>query len=567
MADVLRGLPGIDLVSQGGQGKTSSVLLRGGDTRFTLVLVNGVEVNDPSNPERTFDFAHFSTTDIERIEVLFGPQSTLYGSDAIGGVIHIITKKGMGAPRLEAEMETGSFETFREHAGFRGRSGKTAYYLAVNHLQTEGISAASAADGNTERDGYTNLTFTGNLSLTVGAGSSLQLDLRSVDASNELDHYGGPGGDDPNFNSDASQLLVSGKLVFFPADIWEATLAVSRNSHDRHDLNEPDGVRPFTMELDFQGKSEKVELLNNLYLGDRSTVTLGMDSERETGSSTFFSDEFGPYTSTLPRESARINGVFVQEQYTTGSGAAMTLGARHDDHSDFGRATTWRAGLSVPLFGHTRLRSVYGTGFRAPSIDQLFNPDYGNPDLSAERSRGWDAGLETLLGKDVRGSLSWHQTEYDDLIAWFDADGDPSTWSDGSYANIATARTKGVDLSLDARVGKVSMGVSGSWLRTEDDEGEELLRRPQTRWGAKAGYYPSEGITFQADATYTGEREDWGDVTLASYTLVNLSGSWRLDDSFTVLGRVQNLTDEEYEEAGGYGTPGRALYVGIRADM
>jgi vitamin B12 transporter len=567
VADAIAGLPGVDLVSQGGPGKTSSILLRGGDTRFTLVMVDGVEVNDPSNPERTFDFAHMTTGDIDRIEVLFGPQSTLYGSDAIGGVINIITKKGTEQPHVTVEVETGSFETYREYAAVRGGSGNVSYSLSAQHQDTEGISAASEADGNTERDGYENLTLAGSLGLEPGKGISLQLDLRSVDASNELDYSGGPGGDDPNFTGEVEQLMLGGRLTMFPAEIWELSLAVSSNVHERHDLKEPDPVRNFTMELEFKGRSEKVELVNNFYLSDSSTFTLGVDSERETGESTYFSDEFGPFSSVLPEESARIDGIFLQEQYTAPSGLAVTLGTRVDDHSGFGREKTYRVGISVPVSRRTRFRTVYGTGFRAPSIDQLFNPDYGNPDLAAERSRGWDAGLEAALGEKVAASLAWHLTRYDDLIAWFDADGDPNTWDDGSYANISTARTEGVDMSLDARSGNVSLSITGSLLRTEDDQGEELLRRPEARWGTRVGCDLTETVTLAADTVYVGERKDWGGVTLGSYTLVDLAGSWRMSRNLKLFGRIRNMLDEEYEEAGGYGTPGRAAYVGVRAEL
>jgi len=321
------------------------------------------------------------------------------------------------------------------------------------------------------------------------------------------------------------------------------------------------------MELNFEGWSRKAEWINNLYLGNRSTVTLGMDTEKETGQSSFFSDEFGPYSSSLDKESATIEGVFFQEQYSAGSGLTVTLGARRDDHSRFGAETTWRGGISIPASDTVRLRMVYGTGFRAPSIDQLFNPDYGNPDLGAERSVGWDVGLESSLGPDVRASISWYLTEYENLIAWYDADGDPSTWWDGSYENISRAETEGVDLTFDARFKMVTLGATASFLRTEDENGEQLLRRPGTRWGARIGLEPSGGFSLNLGAALVGERRDWGDVTLSSYTLVNLSGSYRLTDSLQVFGLVENLSDEEYEEADGYGTPGRSAYFGMKATL
>ncbi|UCG38797.1 MAG: TonB-dependent receptor [bacterium] len=567
VAEALSGLPGIDLVNQGGPGKSSSVLLRGGDTRFTLVLVDGVEVNDPSNPERTFDFAHMSTDDVERIEVLFGPQGTLYGSDAIGGVIQIFTKKGTGKPGAEVALEAGSFGTHRSRASARGRLGRGNWAVSVSALETEGISAAAEADGNTEDDAYENTTLSGHLGLELGAGGRVELDARSVDARSELDHYGGPGGDDPNFTGTARQIILGGRLSFFPASVWETAFALSTSAHDRHDLNRPDAVRDFTMELEFEGRSDKAEWINNLYLTGDSILTLGFDTERETGRSSFFSDELGPYTSVLPEESATINGAFLQEQYTSGTGLTVTLGARSDDHSRFGQETTYRAGVSLPLGQSARIRGVYGTGFRAPSIDQLYNPDYGNADLGAERSRGWDVGLESSMGRSVRTTVSWHLTVYDNLIAWFDADGDPATWWDGSYRNIAQARTEGVDVTLDVQGRAISLDLAGSLLRTQDDEGQQLLRRPENRWSADLGLRSSGRSSLHLGAVFVGERKDWGDITLEEYTLVRLSGSLRIRGALELTGRVENLLDEEYQEAGGYGTPGRAFYAGIRGTM
>jgi len=567
VAEVLRGEPGIDLVNQGGPGKVTSVLLRGGDTRFTLVLVDGVEVNDPITPERTFDFAHLSTDDVERIEVLFGPQSTLYGSDAIGGVIHIITKKGTREPVVKVEAEVGSFGTSREQAAIRGTSGKVSYSLSASHLETEGISNAAEADGNNETDGYENTTVAGNLGVDLGAGATLRFNVRSVDARNELDHTGGPGGDDPNFEGDLQHLIISGQASFYLTEIWETTLAVSTNSHDRNDINEPDTVRPFTMELSFAGESTRMEFLNNFYLSDNSTFILGVDTETEKGNSRFFSDEFGPYTSTLDEESATIDGFFVQEQYRFSSGLTVTLGTRSDNHSRFGDKTTWRAGISSPLSSSIRFRAVYGTGFRAPSIDQLFNPDYGNPDLDPESSQGWDVGLETTIGRKIRASLSYYLTEFDNLIAWFDADGDPNTWWDGSYENISRAETEGLDVVMDATLAAFRLGVSASYLRAVDDQGVSLRRRPETRWKSNLIWNLSDRSSLNLNAVWVGERTDWGDVTLDSYALVNLAGACQVSEKVELFGRINNLLDEEYEEAGGYGTPGISAYVGVKTEL
>jgi vitamin B12 transporter len=163
--------------------------------------------------------------------------------------------------------------------------------------------------------------------------------------------------------------------------------------------------------------------------------------------------------------------------------------------------------------------------------------------------------------------LIFHQTRYDNLIAWFDADGDPSTWWDGSCDNISEALTEGVDLALSAHSGGVSLGLNGSLLRTEDDQGEQLLRRPKHRWGAQLGFTPTEKSSLNLNAVLVGERKEWGDITLEEYTLVNLSGSYQVGEGVELTGRVENLLDEEYEEAAGYGTTGVAGYLGIKAEL
>lgn len=567
VADALEGLPGVDLIRQGGPGKTASVILRGGNARFTLVLIDGVEVNDPSNPERTFDFAHLDAGDIERIEILFGPQSTLYGSDAIGGVIQIFTKKGRGKPSADVLVEAGSFQTRLTRVAISEQKGRGSYRLSASSVHSDGISAAAESDGNTEADGYENMTLSGHFGFEGEKGVSSGFDFRLVEAENELDYYGGPGGDDPNYTGSADQMLVSGHVSGFLTDYWEASLKVSRNSHDRRDLNEPDPLRPFTMEASYKGASVKTELINHFYLGDHSIFTAGFDREKESGESGYFSDEFGPYTSLMEKESSTVKGIFLQEKYTADSGTALTLGARRDDHSRFGEETTWRAGLSTPVSETIRFRILYGTGFRAPSVDQLYNQGYGNPDLEAETSRGWDVGLEWSPVQRVMASLSWHLTEYDQLIDWFDADGDPSTWDDGSYENVSEARTEGLDLLVEADLSAVSLGLSGSFLETEDGDGEELLRRPRMRWGARVGFVPVRNLMVSLDAQYVGEREDWGDATLDSYTLVNLAGDLEISDRLSLQGRIENLTDQDYELADGYGIPGRAGYLGLTAKL
>jgi vitamin B12 transporter len=243
--DVLRTVPSLDVVQSGGPGKATSVFIRGAKSEHTLVLIDGVEMNDPVSAGRSFDFAHLTTDNVARIEIIRGPQSTLYGSDAIGGIINIITESGKGKSTGFISGETGSLKTLRGQAGISGGTELLNYSLGLSVWDTEGISAAGEQYGNIEKDGYKNTSFSGKVGVTPNDNFDAVFTVRYLNADADLDESGGTGGDDPNYKATWKQLFMRGqaRLSLFN-NLWEQKLGISLSNHDREYLNETDEDHP-----------------------------------------------------------------------------------------------------------------------------------------------------------------------------------------------------------------------------------------------------------------------------------------------------------------------------------
>ncbi len=552
--EALEGVPGIKININGGVGQTATVFIRGARSGHTLVLIDGVEVNDPISTGRIFNFANLTTDNIERIEVLRGPQSPLYGSDAIGGVINIITRKGRGKPHVALAGEAGSFGTYRGYIDVSGATGMRDYSLSLSHFDTGGISAADEDDGNLEKDGYTNTTWSGRIGIVPSDRLRLDLIFRYSSAKADLDNFGGAFGDDPDHVSGTKELVMRGQGTISLADgAWEQIVGVSYTDNRRNDINPP-------ARSEFDSGLVKLDWQNNLYLSPIVTLTIGAETEEERGK-----------TNTFDEKKARTTGVYFLEQNDAGGRFITTVGARVDNHSDFGTQVTYRLTSAYLLHGTgTKLRATYGTGFKAPSLYQLFSI-YGDPGLQPEESGSWDVGVDQDL-MDGRASLglTYFNNRFDNLI-----DFDFGTML---YQNTLGANTSGLEftsrlLLTDA----VTMNLNYTYTRSEDEAtGEKLLRVPQDSIEFAADYNPSKGNRLGIDVLYVGANEDLDfppptympvRVTLHGYTLVNLSGAFRLADGFEVTARVENLLDEDYQTVLGYGTPGISGYLGFKAEL
>ncbi|NOY53086.1 MAG: TonB-dependent receptor [Deltaproteobacteria bacterium] len=567
--DVLRDVPGLEVVRSGGMGKTSSVFLRGANAEHTLVLIDGVEANDPVSPRRSFDFSDLTVDNIERIEILRGPQSTLYGSDAMGGVIEIFTRKGKGKPSISLSAEGGSFQTFRETAASAGGNDDLDYSLALSQTKTGGISAADERYGNDENDGYRNRTVSGRFGWSPMENLSFDLTGRYSNARSDLDNSGGAGGDDPNYFTIARKLFLnSGARLSLWDGRWEQRLDFSVSDSNRKYNNGTDAAHPSdSSRSSYDGTFRKISWQHDLYLSGNNTLTLGLETERENGNSSYHSESaYGPYDSAFPEKSVRTTGYY----FRWAGRLVTTVGLRLDDHSRFGSRGTGRATFSYRVGSGLRIKGSYGTGFKAPSLYQLYAPagsfgPVGNAELSPEKSRGWDAGFEQeFSGGHGRVGITYFSNRFIDLI-----DFDYGT----GYRNLSGAATKGIEASCSFRpVSPLELHLDYTYTDTVDkSNNEDLLRRARNKLSMGTTWTLENKGELTADLRYVGPRDDMDysaypskRVRLGGYTVVDLAASVPVKGRYTLFARVENLFDKRYEENRGYGAPGRAAYAGLK---
>lgn len=572
VGEALQGVAGLDVVRSGGIGGNTAVFIRGANSEHTLVLIDGVEANNPIGPTRAFNFADLNTANIDRIEILRGPQSTLYGSDALGGVINIITKRGRGEPSIAVSAEAGSYNTYTEQLSLSGADGRFDYSFGFAQQNTHGISAANAADGNKEKDGYENTAFSSRFGVDLSEALRVNLSTRSNLSEAELDNSGGAGGDDPNRVLENDQFFgrLEALTTFFDGDLRQ-TFGMGYTDQEFSDNNDPDELNPLdVLRSSYRGTLLKFDWQNVIEAADWLTIVAGAETERERGSSNYFSDGFfGLFSDDFPERGARTNGYFLQGQFRFAEQFFATTGIRIDDHSVFGSEVSWKIAPSYQIRSTgTKLSSTVGTGFKAPSLFQLYS-SFGNPDLQPEESLGVDVGVEQDIIEDaLAAGITYYWNRFDDLISF-----NPDTFKS---ENIARARTQGIEVSLSARpVESLSLRASYTLLHSRDLDAErELLRRPKHKAALDVRYDLSEQSNVGGSVQFSGKSLDNDFSTfpatltsLSSYATVDLFANYALTDSVTLFARVENLFDREYEEVLGFGTRGAAAFGGIKVSL
>lgn len=541
--DVLMNVADLNIPQNGGKGKTAEVLLRGGSPRHTLVMIDGVKVNSPTTGG--FDFGGLDVDDIERIEIVKGPQSTMYGSEAMTGVIHIITKKGKGKPRTTVSVEGGSFGTFKPSVGVSGGTDTVHYRFNASYFKNSGISAAR---GGAEDDGYKNAYFSGKAGAKLGEKAEVEVAGNYYYDRTELDSFDfflGPV-DDLTYATWGHHYTVSGKGKLYLLDRWEQILTLSSAS----DLWRSRNLTVDFLNSDIETFRNTVEWQHNLYLTDAYTLTGGVEYREEKG------ENEGNFESTIDNAAVYVNNKLKLLE----DALVLNAGLRYDDHETFGNETTYRVGAvySVERLG-LRLRGSYGTGFRAPSFNELFFPDFGNPDLKPEESKAWEVGFEKDFSDRVTVRATYFHQDFENLIEF-----DGITFMAG---NVAEARAEGVETGIAVRVtDRIDVSADYSFLDAEDEAtGSRLNRRPEDKVVVGAGYH-GERLSLDADLIYVGEVFDVpAGRDLDSYAVVNVSGSFDVAKDLTVFARVENLFDEDYETAGNFSSPGFSVFGGIKA--
>lgn len=577
--EALQGIPGLDTVRSGGPGGNSSIKIRGTETKHTLVLIDGIEVNDPISIDRHYDFSSLSINNIERIEVLRGPQSTLYGSDAVGGVISIITKKGEGPLRILCTNEVGPFESHNEQASISGSTEFINYSIGISRFYTDGISTTIKEDGSAEEDAYENLSTSARVGLIPTENFGIDLFLRHTDAEVETDTFADSNNrnDDLNYFIDTEQSLfkIQPRISLFDA-LWEQKLGFSFTKYRRHYFNDPDTDHADFMRNSYESSLFKFNWQHDIHVSKSFIFTIGMleyEEEKAKYNEFLYTDgDWGPYTYSgiLDEQATRTIGFFIQDQIKFKDKFFTTIGVRMDDHNRFGSENTFRI-TSAYLFDRigTKIKGTYGNSFKAPSIYQLFT-EFGNPNLNPEKSHGWDLGIEqNYANNKVIVDVTFFYNKFKDMIKF---EWDPNNYGmDSKYKNISSAKSQGLEFMLSLQpMTDFTLNANYTYTDTEDlSNGESLLQRTRNRFKISFSYYFKEKVITNLEVLYVGRRfdKDYSTNTmfiLGDYTLVNLAASYSFTETFQILGRVENLFDEKYEEIKGYSTPGFSMFAGFR---
>ena len=568
-------IPGLSISQNGPPGSSANLFIRGANSEHTKVMIDGVEINDPISPGRTPDLGILLVESVERIEVLRGPQSTLYGSDAMAGVVNIISRRDRGKIRFDLSSRAGSYGTRAVNAHIGGGGDRWLYSFGGSYLKTDGVSAAgSSYEGNKERDGVRNASFSGHVGYSPAPNISMDFSMRFIRTRLEIDEYGGDFGDDPNKSQDYDAVLWKGEIRgLFLNNRWEQKLSFSAVDYDRRLSNPVDADHPVSSEeAAYFSRIYKVSWQNNLFLSESNTLTLGVEHQVEQGESEYRSmSAFGPFTSDFPFQRAQTSSFYFQDRVRVGGALFGTVGARIDFHSQFGSAVTFRMAPSylIKPWG-TRIKATVGTGFKAPSLYQLYAPPtfyapVGNEFLKPERAVGWDLGIEQILfdGSLLLGA-AYFDNSYQNLILYDYLSG---------YYNVGRARSRGIEVFFRLRPKEVWM-ISAEYTRTnakDRDSGEYLLRRPRDKFTARIQWNPRRGFQLSMNLIYTGKRQDmmwigWtpAPVTMADFTLLNAAVSYEPIKGLELFLRIDNILDASYELVKGYGTYGRAVYAGFQ---
>ncbi|MCC5794323.1 MAG: TonB-dependent receptor [Chromatiales bacterium] len=574
--DLLRDLPGISVSRSGGFGSQTQLRIRGAEANHVLVLIDGVKANDPAGNDE-FALEHLTTFDIERIEVIRGPQSALWGSDALAGVVNIVTRRASRPLSEEAWAEGGSFSTWSGGVRLGVMGERTRLSVSGSLLGSDGINIAREGD---ERDGYRNRTGTVHGGWQPVDSLELSLFARHSDNNREFDgiDFGTGLPVDADRRTRSSQTYLRAGARLYSPGYREQQLRVTWLDTDIDSFadGQPDGRQAGDkLGAYWQGGLP-------LFAGDSGPVsdrlTAALEYERETFRQSGIATEFGD-----PNQRQRMSNRAAALEYLIQPVVALTLSAslRHDQNSDFRSVTTWRGTgtWTLPAWPG-RVHASFGTGQKSPTFVERFGffPDQfaGNPQLRPERSRGWDAGIEHLLWDGrLRIDTSYFRADLRDEIDGFVFEPDLGLFTARNAPG--RSRRQGVEITVDAELA-ASLQFSGSWTWVDATEpgasGASVreIRRPRHSAAGNLNWRWADGRgNVNMNASWVGSRDDLlfagfpaERVRLGSYTLLNLAASWQAREWLVLHGRIENLLDAEYEDVIGFSTPGIGVFAGFR---
>ncbi len=572
--DILRNETGLSYTRQGGRGSLSNIYLRGGNTSHTLVLIDGVEVNLTNDPGGVYDFSALTLDNIERIEILRGPQSTLYGSDAMAGVVNIITRKGDGPAKFSLLTEGGTYNTYKAKFGMNGSVEKFNYSLSLSRTGSDGFSNAAEKYGNTEKDGFIFNNFSSILGYNFNSDAEINFYTRFTKSRADYDQFGGEFGDDPTYIFNQEEFLIRGEGKFkFLDNIWQQKIGLSFFRNVRKYSYDTSSASVYYSRSLYDGRKYKLDWQNDFRLNENNLLTAGLEFETEEASSEYNAFNYvslPDYISIFPKKDSRTFGAFIQNNLQIDKRFFTIFGIRLDNHNKTGSHFTYRiAPAFIVRETDTKLKATAGTGFKSPSLFYLYDPLYGNENLKPEKSFGFDFGFEQYLFnyKAVVG-VTYFYNNFKDMFGF-----DYVTFK---TLNINKAVSKGVETYFQAKpYENLDVKVNYTYTDARDmstdspDYNKRLLRRPENKAGLYISSSHLEKTNVNAEFIWVGKREDINFSTfertdLKSYLLINFAAHYDIFEFLRLNFRAENLLNTEYEEVFGYGTVGISFYGGIR---
>jgi vitamin B12 transporter len=565
LPDILAMVPGVNIVQTGGAGGATSIFMRGTNSNHVKVLIDGIDVSNASTPDDTFDLEHLLLADVERIEVLRGPQSGLYGSDAIGGAIYIVTKPGAGPPKATATVEAGSFGTFNQLGSLSGSTDSTSYAFNADHFRSTATPVTPLDElvpgEQRHDDAYDNQSFSTKLDTKLSDNLDVGVVAHYLDSTllftGENYNLLQPIPDATRSEEEMQQLFTraTAHLVLFDGR-FDETLGVGY-THDHTSDYGPEVTPSYE-----RGERLKVDWQGNIALASSEILVLGAEHQRD-------SIEQSPISASMTTDAG-----FVQLQSSFGKRFFDTVSVRYDDNDRFGGKTTFRVAPEfVVTETGTTLKGSVGTGFKSPTLNQLFVSfpafDFvANPNLKPESSTGYDLGVEqSLLARQVRFGVTYFHNKLRDLID------DNATFT--SDANIDRATTYGFENFIAyAPTARLLMRADYTYTLAQDDAtNEELLRRPKVKASYITTWQASDALSFSATELYVGP---WIDInragtisrlTAGGYATTNVAANYVLTRNLTFFARIDNLFDRRYEDPVGFDRPGFGVFAGVKATL
>jgi vitamin B12 transporter len=563
--DLLKAVPGLNVVQGGGPGSQTSIFMRGTNSNHTKVLIDGIDVADPSNANAAYDFGQLLTQDIARVEVLRGPQSGLYGSDAVGGVINVITKSGNGPAKFNAGIEAGSFDTFNQTAGVSGSADQFHYAVNFQHFHS-GSTPVTPSDylqpGQARINDYDdNLTGSTKLGFDVTDTFDLGLVARYTDShlrftGDNFDTFPNPSVPDTTQSESTTRQYytrATAHLVSF-GGAFEETLGAAYSNIKSFDFS-PDGPS----ETDNFGARVKFDWQGIVTLPANEKLILGAEHQRDS-------------ITTPISASTNIDSGYIELQSNFLEGLYDTLAVRYDDNDRFGSKTTYRFAPEYLIAATgTKIKASVGTGFKAPTLEELFQsfPDFdffANPNLRPETDLGWDAGFEqSLLGNSLRFGITYFRIDIKNLIA---------SSEDGTMdVNIGRAKTDGVESFVAYQpVQSLTLRLDYTFTQATDEIAHlTLLRRPKNKESLVTTWQATDRLLLSATvlsvSSWVDGNRDFSIPRLnaSPYTTADLAGTFDLTKNWALTARITNLFNRHYQNPNAFDQPTLGAFAGVRA--